>query len=124
MIAALLLAISANSVLETVSPNVSRIRIVGILSLPPLGPHATRITRSIVASMNGNTEDFTRRQVLDIVVSGPRFEWTPDHIRIEFGVSPRGLKTGLRLMESLIRRPSTDPFIPAADPSPWDQVPR
>ena len=76
----------------------------------------------MVASMNGNTDDFTRRQVLDLVNTGPRFEWTPDHIRIEFGVSPKGLKTGLRLMESLLRRPTTDPLIPAADPSPWMKV--
>jgi hypothetical protein len=122
MIAALLVYAAGRHVLETVSPSATNIRLVAIVSLPPLGPHGTRIARSIVASMKGDTDDFTRRQVLDIVSTGPRFEWTPDHIRVEFTVGPKSLRTGLRLMESLVRRPSIENLLTAPEGSPWSRA--
>jgi len=119
MIALFLAAVLAPPVLETIRPNAPELEFVALAPLPPLGPHGTKVIRTIVASMTGATDDFTRRQTLDIALRTPRFEWTPDHVRISFATDPRNLRAGLRLLDSLARRPTPTTLIPPPNPSSW-----
>ncbi len=107
----LLLALTisaAPGVVEMNEPSAKEASIQAIVMLPELSLRERMVLRNVVHTMTRQTEEYGRREMSMVSLDGeqPQAEVMSDHVRIQILVPPGGVKGGVRLLDSLVRRAS------------------
>lgn len=109
MIAALALSLAIqlpNPVSEVIDPTAKFVSVQAIVRLPPLAGHETAEMAIIADTIDAEVDGFLRRDMKDLASSvGESLKVTlmPDHLRIQFGAPPSGLKPAIGYLNQILR---------------------
>jgi len=93
-------------VVEVIDPEAQEVSIQAIIPTPGLTNRDFTTATTLVDALPREVEGYSRRDVLSVTGGMPlRAELGPDHIRVSMIVPAENWRSGLSLLETLVRRP-------------------